>query len=197
MRHLSPDTFIALLDDTVAETAVPHLASCASCRQQLEELRAAWRTAGEAGLPEPSPLFWDHLSARVRDAVAGEPLPSAAWWRVGRPWRVAGLAAAMGAAVAVVVMLQLPNLVRVPEGPASAPASAEARATAAVGSTSSLAEDDSLVFVADLLSGLDWEAVSELGLESRSGADRVVAEMNGAERIELRRLLNEALSGGV
>ena len=52
-------------------------------------------------------------------------------------------------------------------------------------------------FVADLMGDLDWDAVSELGLAGRGGTDRVVAEMNDGERVELRRLLSEALAGGV
>jgi hypothetical protein len=32
-------------------------------------------------VPEPSPLFWQHLSQRVHDAVAGEPVPSTVWRR--------------------------------------------------------------------------------------------------------------------
>ena len=31
MTHLSPDTFVDLLDGTLADAAVPHLASCDTC----------------------------------------------------------------------------------------------------------------------------------------------------------------------
>src|SRR5689334_13377184 len=33
----------------------------------------------EVDVPEPSPLFWDHLSQRVRTAVASEPVPQPRW----------------------------------------------------------------------------------------------------------------------
>ena len=39
MTHLSPDTFVDLLDGTRAEETVLHLATCDICRQQLAELR--------------------------------------------------------------------------------------------------------------------------------------------------------------
>ena len=59
------------------------------------------RAASDADMPEPSPLFWDHLSARVQDAVADEADGSprrrgestgrggASGWRPSRPsrWR--------------------------------------------------------------------------------------------------------------
>src|SRR6185436_8662720 len=39
---------------------------------QLDELRAMLAAARDVDVPEPSPLFWDHLSARVSEAVAAE-----------------------------------------------------------------------------------------------------------------------------
>ena len=36
------------------------------------ELRGAIEAAAEVSVPEPSPLFWNHLSERVRTAVAEE-----------------------------------------------------------------------------------------------------------------------------
>ena len=199
MGHLSPGTFVDLLDGTEPETAVSHLASCASCRNQLAELRATRQAASEAGVPEPSPLFWTHLSARVRDAVAGEPAQVAPWWHVEWSWRAAGFASAAAAAVAVAVALQAPNRaptdVRPPSRPAAVAAGSEVGA--AVTPATVLADDESLGFVADLMGDLDWDAVSELGLTGRGGSDRVVAEMNDGERVELQRLLSEALAGGV
>ncbi len=35
--------------------------------------------AAEVEVPEPSPLFWDHLSARVGEAVAAEQAPRRSW----------------------------------------------------------------------------------------------------------------------
>ena len=199
MGHLSPRVFVDLLDGTVADTAVSHLASCASCRNQLAELRATRQAAFEAGVPEPSPLFWNHLSARVRDAVAGEPAQVAPWWHAEWSWRIAGFASAAAAAIAVAVALQAPNRAPMDVRRASAPDAVVAGSGvgAAVTPSTVLPDDEPLGFVADLMGDLDWDAVSELGLAGRGGADRVVAEMNDGERVELQRLLSEALAGGV
>ena len=67
-------------------------------------------TAAQAEVPEPSPLFWDHFSARVRDAVAAEGAPRRAalfgwsgvsgwsWSGVLMPLSVGGVAAVLVAA---------------------------------------------------------------------------------------------------
>ena len=59
--------------------------------------------AAEVEVPEPSPLFWKHLSERVREAVAAEgvaaiAVPAWGWARAlpsWRGWAVAGVAAAV------------------------------------------------------------------------------------------------------
>ena len=192
MSHLSPETFVDLLDGTTREDAVPHLAACDVCRRELETLRATWQAAVDADVPEPSPLFWDHLSARVASAVAAEgQTKRAPWWRVGWSWNVAGLAAAAAAAVIVAVLVR-------PLGPAT-PVATTSSAPAAVASSAPaeplapLADDESIALVADLASELDWDGVSEMGLAAEGGAARAVAELDEGERVELQRLLAEAL----
>ena len=54
-------------------------------------------------MPEPSPLFWDHLSSRVHDAVAAEGQPRAPWWRIDWSWSSVGLAGAAVAATDAVI----------------------------------------------------------------------------------------------
>jgi hypothetical protein len=50
-------------------------------------------------------------------------------------------------------------------------------------------------FVADLAETLDWETAEEAGLTTRLGmVDRTVSELSPDERLELERLLNEALA---
>src|SRR5438132_10596593 len=63
-----------------------------------DEIIAALR---EVDVPEPSPLFWNHLSERVREAVANEPAPAPRWInRLNVAW-----AAGVFGAVAVVVLV--------------------------------------------------------------------------------------------
>ena len=66
MNHLSPEHLIDLAEGAAAESSAPHLQTCAECRRQLETLRGAMSEAAAVGVPEPSPLFWDRLSARVK-----------------------------------------------------------------------------------------------------------------------------------
>lgn len=55
-----------------------HLDACERCRDRVDELRALIAQAADADVPEPSPLFWDHFAARVREGIdgaePGEPL---------------------------------------------------------------------------------------------------------------------------
>ena len=198
MAHLSPQTFIDVLDGRVAEHALPHLASCAACRQQLHELRHTCQYATEADVPEPSPLFWEHLSARVREAVAAEPARRAPWWQVRWSWNVLGGLAAATAAVILVVSVQPafgPHVGARPGAEVAAPGpAAEVSGLAPV---EPLTDDESIGFVADLASGLDWDDVAALDAGTQLGSGQGVADLDAAERTELQRLLNEALAGGV
>jgi hypothetical protein len=76
IMHLSDDALLAL-----AETGDrhPHLERCASCRARVDTAREALVALQAAPVPQPSPLFWDHFSARVRDAVAAEGAPRRRW----------------------------------------------------------------------------------------------------------------------
>src|SRR4051794_31885113 len=98
MNHLSPEEVLDIAEG--ARPAPPHLAACEPCRRQLDELRAVMTTAAEVDVPEPSPLFWDHLSARVREAVAAEPVTKDGWFP---SWRVLVPIAALAVVVLVVV----------------------------------------------------------------------------------------------
>ena len=78
--HLQPDELIDLAEGTRAESSATHLAECAVCRLQLAELKAMMSAAADVDVPEPSPLFWDHFSARVRQAVDAEGAPRRSFW---------------------------------------------------------------------------------------------------------------------
>src|SRR5919109_3702123 len=106
MRHLRDDQLIDLVDGVVVETDVPHLATCTACRQQLTDLRNTLATAAQADVPEPSPLFWDHFSSRVREAVARENGTRQTWWQRLDPWvRIAVPMCAAGVMYAVFTLV--------------------------------------------------------------------------------------------
>ena len=65
-----------LLDDSYTaahpEVAV-HMAECAECRAELEELQATFALLDSWKAPEPSAYFDSKLHARLREAQASEP----------------------------------------------------------------------------------------------------------------------------
>ena len=56
MAHLTADQFVDVADGVLADSDMPHLASCADCRRQLADLRAMMTEAADVEAPEPSPL---------------------------------------------------------------------------------------------------------------------------------------------
>lgn len=192
MSHLSPEELIDVAEGARLETSAPHLSICVSCRQQLAELREMIAAVeSDAGVPEPSPLFWDHLSARVGEAIAAESAPSASWRSLGRlSWTLAG---AFGVAVvAIVVSLTLGTTPRQTAG--TAPTIAPAGAPADAGAVSAT-DDLSLSLLADLAGSLEWDAAADAEITMEVGTvDGTLTELNDAERVELRRLLHEAMS---
>ena len=188
--HLAPEELIDLAEGSRPASSAPHLADCAQCRQQLEELREMMTTIS-VEVPEPSPLFWDHFSERVREAVAAEKTPRRGWFGIGR--RSWGLAAAVSAAV---VLIAVSIATRIP-APAPAERIIVERPAADVGSAPA-SEDPSFTLLGDLAGGLDWDGVAEAGISMNVGAaDTAVAELTDGERSELQRLLQEAMSGAV
>lgn len=202
MSHLSDETFIDLLDGTIAESDVPHLDTCSRCRAQLSELRQTMAVAADAEVPEPSPLFWDHMAARIRQGVEAEvhaPAPRGllerltpsrfSWWGVG------GLVG-VAAATLLVVSIQSPREAVTP-GDTMVPVQAtQVGEPELAETTASTDADESLGFVTDLASGIDWDAEANGNLASSMAIERSVATLNADERAELGRLLTDALRGG-
>jgi hypothetical protein len=189
--HLSPEELIDSAEGGRAESAAPHLASCELCQRQVAELRSAISTALDVDTPEPSPLFWDHFSHRVREAVAAEETPRSAGNSWGtfipgswRAWALAGVTAAVMISIYATAPTSL------------APSSADREAALpAPLEPFGAADDPSLAFVADLAGQIDPEVANEAGWTSHAGAvDEVVANLTEDERIELQRLLEEELA---
>jgi hypothetical protein len=196
-RHLSPDELIDLAEGAVAESSAPHLEWCETCTRQLAEMRAMMSAASEVAVPEPSPLFWDHFSERVRQAVAleGAPRRASRWEQWFRPRMVLPVSAAAAAVIIAAVFVARPD------GPPAAGPEAVASSRPAEPSEAAVFEpldalgDSPLSLVADLTAELDWEAVSRLELTTHAGgADEAVRELTGGELRELQRLLKEELA---
>ena len=73
MTHLAPDEFVDAADGVLSAARLQHVDACGLCRCELETVVDMLRAGAAGPVPEPSPLFWDHFSARVRKAIAAEP----------------------------------------------------------------------------------------------------------------------------
>jgi hypothetical protein len=203
MRHLTADELVDLVEGVALESDVPHLATCATCRQQLAELRATMAMASDAQVPEPSPLFWDHFSSRVRDAVAAEGAVPASWWRRLSSWP--GIMAPMSAAaaailVSAIVLKTMSTPSNRPEVKSPVASSAQATSSGLSGTSgvellndSTPTDDPSLTLVAELTDALGWDDGGDGGVAPAGSAEHAVTHLSGDELSELERLLKEEL----
>jgi hypothetical protein len=216
MAHLTPEQFVDIADGVLAESGsevAPHLSACAECRQQLAEMRAIMTEAADVDVPEPSPLFWDHLSARVSAAVSEEPGPRS--WRewLLRPLILVPSIAGVLVAALFVVLLTRPALAPLPPAPPPGMVTATVRPSpspdsAARASVSAIdaslpplgsADDPQLGLVADYGTSLDWEEMRDeiaLGAPGALGAssDALVGALTVEEQRELQRLLADEMA---
>ena len=205
MAHLTADQLIDVAEGAELQSSASHLQTCDTCRDQLAALRTTMSMVAEIEVPEPSPLFWDHLSARVHDAVeadhaspssmlGGRPsvarakVWSGGWtWIAVRPVRLAALGVLV-AAVSLVMTMKQPSTI-------PAPAPSVAAVPEASNDLTAVADDPSLSLVADLAADLDWESAREAGFTTHVGADDdAVNQLTDGERRELRLLLQGELS---
>jgi len=196
MKHLSPEELVDVAEGLRAEPG--HLGECVACRRELESMRALMGAVADVEVPEPSPLFWQHFSARVHDAVAAEPQPRSRWFAPAPGWRfalpVAALAAA-AVALLVVAPVRRPAASRTPVAVAAqpapaAPASAPGEGAMPVAETS----DPSFLFVSDLTAGMDMDTALEAGLVSDGTGDHAIAHLSDDELRALAALLRAELA---
>jgi hypothetical protein len=182
MTHFTSDEFIDAMEGLLAPDRQAHLATCAVCQQHLAELSGVLNDAKLASVPEPSPLFWQHFSERVRTAIDHEAAPGGNWpswlrWQVLAP---------MGA-LALVVLALAATISRTPEN--AAPDVDAQTASAEV-----VAAPDSWATVADLVGSIDVETASAAGVIEPGVAERAVLELTTEEQQELTRLLKAELT---
>ena len=180
MTHLSNDELLTAAEGGAENTS--HLEACGACRARVNELRQVMQVAAAVDVPEPSPLFWNHFSDRVRNAVAAEPIPQPAAWRFNFGWAasVAGALAIIVIGVAVTMRSAQPAHPVVPA----------AAVTMAGENLSSLNEDATWALIGDLASQIDFEDASEAGLTTRPGsAEQALAQMSQEEQRQVVELL--------
>jgi len=103
MSHLSSAEFVDAAEGVLPPARTAHLQSCAACRDRIDEVTAALHAAAGVDVPEPSPLYWAHMAARIREQVAGETPREESWWQVPAVRRLVPFASAAAIVAAVVV----------------------------------------------------------------------------------------------
>jgi hypothetical protein len=196
MSHL---TRAELLDAIEVPAQLPavlaeHLRQCPRCRNQAEVLRAVVARAAGEHVPEPSPLFWDHFSARVAQTVRNESISpeSAAWFgHLQRPLTTWAVAAA--AIVLVILSVVWRATLHAPSFRRVAPPDVITRALPPPASDN-VDADERWAVVRAAAEDLAWEDVQEAGIAASPGAaEDVVLQLTADERSELARLLDQEL----
>jgi hypothetical protein len=196
MRHFSKDEVIDAVEGALSAARSAHLASCVSCREQVETLRGTLAGTKAVEIPEPSPLFWDHFSSNVRDAIR-EPAPEASGLgRLLRPavlWTMS-VTLAVGI-VAVVLMSRTSSSNRFVTAPAidTLPATS-AGAARTTPNQDDIDDDEGWAFVRSVADEVSWDETHAEGLNTRQNSvELIAAEMTPVERRELARLVEDEL----
>ena len=200
MTHLSEYEFVDLAENAGAldPGRAAHVESCASCRDQLAALRSVLHRAGSVEVPEPSPLFWEHMSARVRGAIAAEPAPAKSAWNWIGMRGLVPLAAAAALVIAVFSGVLMLRAVRdgntaalvIDRTAASRVLPAPARQDAAPD------EENAEVWavLTAVASDVALEDAHAVGMHVPAAAiDHAVQDLSAAELAELGRLLQSEL----
>jgi len=196
MGHLRADEFVDIAEGTRAESSSAHLASCEACRGLLADARAAMAAAADADVPEPSPLFWNHFSQRVREAVANDASRARGWRTVLHDvsWRRAALPLGGLAAAVLIAFALAKTLAPAPHGAASPAAGTSVAApdgTIDAAGDASIDADPLLAIVASLASAMEFDAGAVL--EDSATAEHAVAHLTDDELREMQRMLQNAL----
>lgn len=180
VRHLDDIQAIDAIDGRLDAAAAAHVSACGSCRARVDGLRGVMRTLTETGVPEPSPLFWDHFPARVNRALDA-PVPSSGWFTPARlVW---------GSAVGVVLMLVL-LLLPFGTGPVEDAGDALPIAEITEPFPDDIDADEAWALVRSMADDLRYEDARDAGVVPRAGSiDRVAMELSASERAELARLI--------
>lgn len=184
MTHLTSDELIDAMEGMLAADRQAHLAVCDACRRQLAELSSVLNEAKQVSVPEPSPLFWQHFSERVRTAVDSEGLPGTgvmpAWWR----WQIL-------APVGALALVLLALMIAVPK---QEPPAEKAWTELTLTPIEELTGDENWMIVASLVGALDWDTATAVGVTvTPDAADQAVLQLTAEEQQELTRLLKAEL----
>ena len=177
MMHLTPDELIDAMEGLLADDRQAHLSTCEECQRHLTELSSVLGEAKQAGIPEPSPLFWMYFSQRVNAAIDANPVAddSAGWFR----WQILLPLGAIALAILAFAFTMKP---------------AESPPEVAMSPVVTLElPDESWTTVADLVGEIDLETASAAGVIEPGVAEQAMLALTREEQQELTRLLHAEL----
>jgi hypothetical protein len=196
MTHLTDAEFVDLLDRTLAPSREAHLQVCGDCRAIADTMREAFTRAAAAEMPEPSPLFWEHFSARVHEGVRdAESGAATTWfgWAHGATfkWALSGAVLTLLLVSGVWVSVWRASMAGARH---EAPAATVATIADAAADTDLDAfdpdTDEAWALVRTVADDLSWDDAAAEGFGVRPGsADRAMVTLTSDERSELVRLL--------
>jgi hypothetical protein len=199
MTHLTDAELVDLLDATLAPSREVHLAECGDCRAVAAGMREALTRAAAVEIPEPSPLFWEHFSARVHDGVRDtESGAASTWfgWAHGETfrWAMSGALLTLLLVSGVWVSVWRAGTPGAARGAATAPlASVEPSANVASAGDLDAFDpdtDQAWALVRTVADDVSWDDAADGGFGVRPGsAERAMVTLTTDERSELVRLL--------
>jgi len=202
MSHLTDLELIAAIEDAAARDLPAarrrHLDACESCRGRADDLRGVIVAAADAAVPEPSPLFWQHFSTRVRQGIDGSaPGESAHHGRLAAWLTQGSLRWGAFAALIVVVMVAGVWQVNAPSKHTSSQAAAERAAEwrrthplPDPAEPNDLDADPAWAVVRTVADSVDWSDAVVAGIDAQPDAVETVARtLSPEERSELVKLL--------
>ena len=198
MNHLSRSELIDLLDGQLAAERAQHADRCADCRNQADGLRSALSIVETQTIPEPSPLFWDHLSARIGEAIDREPLPQS-WWVRFVPDARLRVTLATTALVCIAALAGYGGWTWRSMSTPAAPRIAHSEATPPSVHPDAFHETvpgDAWDVIAAAAEELEVEEAHAIGIAPRPGpVERVTLDLTPEERFELVRLIEDEMKG--
>jgi hypothetical protein len=190
-QHLQSHEFVDAIDSRLAVERRQHLESCRTCQDELRDLQQILSDVGTSSAAEPSPLFWEHLSARVRSATAGLEPRRTPWWRGG--WQPV---AAMACVVVAVLLAETLHRTRFAAVNVSDGVSEVANTSPISNAAVVASDDESLNFVASVAAAVSAEELQQAAWPSADATDAMVDQLTQEQRAELVRLLTSRMKGG-
>jgi hypothetical protein len=198
MRHLNDAELVDFVEGRLTGPQTTHAKTCADCLARAATMRDALAGAADVPVPEPSPLFWEHLSSRISTAIDREPAP-----RAGRAWRPLRAPAWAWAVTAVLAALVVTATlwrgwqpgVQPTQVAADRPARGQPQAdTNRDVWNEDVEEDQAWAVVRAVAEDIGWDGANDADISVRpQSADHVVPQLSSEERSELARLIEEEL----